>query len=46
MEREPTTDDCKSQGTQINLDSRPRKNPCKTIKLLQSQFDITFNSTF
>ena len=26
MVREPTTDDCKSQGTQMTLDSYPRVN--------------------
>ena len=31
MEREPTTDDCKSQGTQMTLDSYPRINDLKSM---------------
>ena len=31
MEREPTTDDCKSQGTQMTLESYPRINDLKSM---------------
>ena len=31
MAREPTTDDCKSQGTQRTLDSYPRINDLKSM---------------
>ena len=31
MVREPTTDDCKSQGTQMTLDSYPRINDLKSM---------------
>ena len=31
MAREPTTDDYKSQGTQMNLDSYPRINDLKSM---------------
>ena len=32
MEREPTTNDCKSQGTQMTLDSYPRINDLKSME--------------
>ena len=31
MAREPTTDDCKSQGTQMTLESYPRINDLKSM---------------
>ena len=31
MAREPTTDRCKSQGTQMNLESYPRINDLKSM---------------
>ena len=31
MAREPTTDNCKSQGTQMTLDSYPRINDLKLM---------------
>ena len=31
MAREPTIDDCKSQGTQMTLDSYPRINDLKSM---------------